>query len=214
MLRPLAGQLGIPARPRRSRPTTSTPSCVPARLRSRSPRTTRAAPRTAREGARSASSSPIRSTSPALDDLRLLFAAARCETELVPRRAHPARHQPGLRPRRRLDRRHRRGRLRRFRALASEISAEPQDLLDADDDAPIIRLVNSLLQQAVKERASDIHIEPFEKEIRVRFRIDDVLYEPIAPCRSRCSRASSSRIKIMAASTSRRSACPRTAASA
>ena len=56
---------------------------------------------------------------------------------------------------------------------------EPQDLLEATDDAPIIRLVNSMLQHAVKERASDIHIEPFEKGIRVRFRIDDVLYEPM-----------------------------------
>ncbi|HPG29000.1 MAG TPA: type II secretion system protein GspE, partial [Myxococcota bacterium] len=47
-------------------------------------------------------------------------------------------------------------------ALATEISHEPQDLLESTDDAPIIRLVNSLLQRAVKERASDIHIEPFE----------------------------------------------------
>ena len=60
-------------------------------------------------------------------------------------------------------------------ALAYELGSEPQDLLEATDDAPIIRLVNSMLQHAVKERASDIHIEPFEKEIRVRFRIDDVL---------------------------------------
>ena len=52
-----------------------------------------------------------------------------------------------------------------------------EDLLEAADDAPIIRLVNSLLQHAVKERASDIHVEPFEREIRVRFRIDDLLYE-------------------------------------
>ena len=66
-------------------------------------------------------------------------------------------------------------------------SSEPQDLLEATDDAPIIRLVNSLLQHAVKERASDIHIEPFETEIRVRFRIDDVLYEPM---KARCPSAS------------------------
>jgi general secretion pathway protein E len=73
----------------------------------------------------------------------------------------------------------------------------PRDLLEATDDAPIIRLVNSLLQHAVKERASDIHIEPFEKEIRVRFRIDDVLYEPMKPLPRTLQASIASRIKIM-----------------
>ncbi|HEB91353.1 MAG TPA: type II secretion system protein GspE [Deltaproteobacteria bacterium] len=82
-------------------------------------------------------------------------------------------------------------------ALATEISHEPEDLLDSTDDAPIIRLVNSLLQHAVKERASDIHIEPFEHEIRVRFRIDDVLYEPMKPLPRSLQAAIASRIKIM-----------------
>jgi general secretion pathway protein E len=82
-------------------------------------------------------------------------------------------------------------------ALATEISHEPQDLLDSTDDAPIIRLVNSLLQHAVKERASDIHIEPFENEIRVRFRIDDVLYEPMKPLPRSLQAPIASRIKIM-----------------
>jgi general secretion pathway protein E len=82
-------------------------------------------------------------------------------------------------------------------ALATEISHEPKDLLDSTDDAPIIRLVNSLLQHAVKERASDIHIEPFENEIRVRFRIDDVLYEPMKPLPRSLQAAIASRIKIM-----------------
>jgi general secretion pathway protein E len=82
--------------------------------------------------------------------------------------------------------------------LASEIgSAEVKDLLESTDDAPIIRLVNSMMQQAVKERASDIHIEPFEKEIRVRFRIDDVLYEPIRPLPRALQASIASRIKIM-----------------
>ncbi len=54
---------------------------------------------------------------------------------------------------------------------------EPEDLLDASDEAPIIRLVNSLLFRAVKERASDIHIEPQEREVVVRFRIDGILYD-------------------------------------
>ncbi len=81
--------------------------------------------------------------------------------------------------------------------LASEISSEPEDLLDSADDAPIIKLVNSLLQHAVKERASDIHLEPSESEIRVRFRIDDVLYEPIKPLPSSLHASIVSRIKIM-----------------
>jgi len=81
--------------------------------------------------------------------------------------------------------------------LASEISQETQDLLEASDDAPIIKLVNSLLQHAVKERASDIHLEPFEREIRVRFRIDDLLYEPIKPLPRALQASIVSRIKIM-----------------
>lgn len=82
-------------------------------------------------------------------------------------------------------------------ALATELSSEPKDLLESTDDAPIIRLVNSMLQHAVKERASDIHIEPFEHEIRVRFRIDDVLYEPMKPLPRALQAAIASRIKIM-----------------
>jgi general secretion pathway protein E len=57
--------------------------------------------------------------------------------------------------------------------------------------------VNSLLQHAVKERASDIHLEPFEREIRVRFRIDDLLYEPIKPLPRALQASIVSRIKIM-----------------
>ena len=53
---------------------------------------------------------------------------------------------------------------------------ELQDILDSDDEAPIIRWVNTLFFQAVKERASDIHIEPEEKEVLVRYRIDGELY--------------------------------------
>jgi general secretion pathway protein E len=81
--------------------------------------------------------------------------------------------------------------------LASELSHEPQDLLEASDDAPIIKLVNSMLQHAVKERASDIHLEPFEREVRVRFRIDDVLYEPMKPLPRALQASIVSRIKIM-----------------
>jgi len=81
--------------------------------------------------------------------------------------------------------------------LAEEISHEPQDLLESADDAPIIKLVNSLLQQAVKDRASDVHIEPYETELRVRFRIDDVLYEPTKPLPRALQASVVSRIKIM-----------------
>ncbi len=71
------------------------------------------------------------------------------------------------------------------------------DIIDADDEAPIIRLVNSILSQSVKERASDIHIEPFERHIAVRFRVDGVLYEIIQPPK-RFHASITSRIKVMA----------------
>jgi general secretion pathway protein E len=73
---------------------------------------------------------------------------------------------------------------------------EPQDLLDSSDEAPIIRLVNSLLFRASKERASDIHIEPQEKDICVRFRVDGVLQEVIRPPK-RFQNSIISRVKIM-----------------
>ena len=80
-------------------------------------------------------------------------------------------------------------------SLAHELE-EPQDLLDVDDEAPIIRLVNSLLFRAAKERASDIHIEPMERELLVRFRIDGVLHEVIKPPK-RYQNSIVSRVKVM-----------------
>ena len=80
-------------------------------------------------------------------------------------------------------------------SVAHELE-EPTDLLDSDDEAPIIRLVNSLLFRAVKERASDIHINPEEKDISVRYRIDGVLREVIRPPK-RYQASIASRIKIM-----------------
>lgn len=68
---------------------------------------------------------------------------------------------------------------------------------DADDEAPIIRLVNAILNQALKERASDIHIEPFERHIAVRFRVDGVLHEKLQPPK-RFHASISSRLKVMA----------------
>ncbi len=74
---------------------------------------------------------------------------------------------------------------------------ETADLLDDTSDAPIIRLVNLILSQAVKARASDIHIEPFQRHLKVRFRIDGILYNTLSPPRHIHS-AIVSRIKIMA----------------
>ena len=82
-----------------------------------------------------------------------------------------------------------------LQSLAHELE-EPQDLLDVDDEAPIIRLVNSLLFRAAKERASDIHIEPMERELLVRFRIDGVLQEIIKPPK-RYQNSIVSRVKVM-----------------
>ncbi|MCM2278696.1 MAG: type II secretion system ATPase GspE [Oligoflexia bacterium] len=73
----------------------------------------------------------------------------------------------------------------------------PIDILEAtEDDAPVIKFVNSLIFRAVKEKASDIHIEPFEKEFVVRFRVDGVLYDVIRQPK-RAHAAISSRIKVM-----------------
>jgi general secretion pathway protein E len=72
-----------------------------------------------------------------------------------------------------------------------------RDLLDLANEAPIIKLINLLITGAVKERASDIHVEPFERELRVRFRIDGVLYEKFSVPKSQQA-AIISRIKIMA----------------
>ncbi|MCG5536229.1 type II secretion system ATPase GspE [Ectothiorhodospira mobilis] len=74
---------------------------------------------------------------------------------------------------------------------------EPEDLLETEDDAPIIRLINALLTEAVKENASDIHIEPFERRLTVRFRVDGVLREVLEPPRV-LAPLITSRIKVMA----------------
>lgn len=79
-----------------------------------------------------------------------------------------------------------------------DLSEAPADILEStEEDAPIIRLVNRILFQAVRDRASDIHIEPMEEELVVRFRIDGVLY-PILKPPKRLQPAITSRVKIMA----------------
>ena len=80
--------------------------------------------------------------------------------------------------------------------IAHELD-EPQDLLDATDEAPIIRLVNSVLFQAVRQRASDIHFESFERGLVVRYRIDGVLYPILTPPKH-LQASIIARLKIMA----------------
>ena len=80
------------------------------------------------------------------------------------------------------------------------IREEDIDAGDAErsvDDAPVVKLANYLLTEAIKRRASDIHIEPYEREFRVRYRVDGVLYEIMRPP-LRLRGALSSRLKIMA----------------
>lgn len=73
---------------------------------------------------------------------------------------------------------------------------EEKDILAMASEAPIIKLVNHILFQAVKRGATDIHIEPYEKELSVRYRIDGILYEVMMPPK-RIQGALASRIKIM-----------------
>ena len=73
---------------------------------------------------------------------------------------------------------------------------EPSDLLESDDDAPIIRFINAILTEAVKDNASDVHIEPYENRLNVRFRIDGVLQE-ILQTRRALAPLVVSRIKVM-----------------
>lgn len=74
---------------------------------------------------------------------------------------------------------------------------ETVDLLDARDDAPIIRLANSILSQAVRQKASDIHLEPFEEEVKVRYRLDGVLYNVLS-IPQKLKAGTISRFKLMA----------------
>jgi len=79
-------------------------------------------------------------------------------------------------------------------SIADELEAV--DLLDTDEEAPIVRLINSLLQQAIKEKASDVHIEVYSDSIAVRMRIDGILYTILNPPK-RLHPQIVSRIKIM-----------------
>src|SRR5690606_40580663 len=76
---------------------------------------------------------------------------------------------------------------------------EDENILElerASEDAPVVRLVNVVLLNAIRKGASDIHIEPYEKKLRVRYRIDGVLHEEMTPP-LKLKNALSSRLKIM-----------------
>ncbi|MBN1535007.1 MAG: type II secretion system ATPase GspE [Spirochaetes bacterium] len=80
--------------------------------------------------------------------------------------------------------------------LISSADLETEDLMDMANEAPIIRLVNTFFKEAVNNRASDIHIEPFEKDLNVRYRVDGILYNMHTPPK-KFQNAIISRIKIM-----------------
>ncbi len=81
--------------------------------------------------------------------------------------------------------------------VISDDEEDVEHLRDMASEAPVIRLVNQILSRAVEQRASDIHIEPFENELRVRYRIDGVLHEMDSPPRNLMA-AIISRVKLMA----------------
>jgi general secretion pathway protein E len=80
--------------------------------------------------------------------------------------------------------------------ILSEIEATG-DLLDETSEAPIIKLVNLMLSQAVKARASDIHVEPYQEKLKIRYRVDGILYDKLSPPK-RIQSTLVSRIKVMA----------------
>jgi type IV pilus assembly protein PilB len=83
-----------------------------------------------------------------------------------------------------------------LQVTGEEDSIDIGNLQQASEDAPVIKLVNAILTDAVKKRASDIHVEPYEKFLRIRFRIDGILYEIMRPP-LKMKNAVVSRLKIM-----------------
>ena len=81
--------------------------------------------------------------------------------------------------------------------MGSEEMEDVEHLKDLASEAPVIRLVNLIMSRAIESRASDIHIEPFERDLKVRFRVDGVLYDEESPPK-KLKAAIISRIKIMA----------------
>ena len=79
----------------------------------------------------------------------------------------------------------------------AEAMPEPEDLLESTDDAPVIRLINAMLTEAVRRQASDIHVEPFEKRLAVRYRVDGVMQKLVEPP-AQIAPMMISRLKVMA----------------
>jgi type IV pilus assembly protein PilB len=100
--------------------------------------------------------------------------------------------------------------IQKFAGLDSQVEAMASIVADANDedqetdleialeDAPIVKLVNAIMTQAVGDRASDVHIEPREKDVRIRFRVDGVLMEPMPPAPKNIQNGLISRMKVMA----------------
>ncbi len=83
-------------------------------------------------------------------------------------------------------------------SIAAEQAEDEVDLEAALEDAPIVKLVNAIMTQAVGDRASDVHLEPAEKNVRIRFRVDGVLHEPMPPAPKNIQGGLISRLKVMA----------------
>ena len=136
----------------------------------------------------------------ALDDLAVLFGAARIEPILVTTEVLNVAINYSFDRRARADQvvddmeKGESG----VADIALQLEDAAKDILDEDDEAPIIRLVNSVLNQAAKERASDVHIEPMEKYVVVRFRKDGVLKEVVKTSK-KFQPSITSRVKIMGA---------------
>src|SRR2546425_4400445 len=83
-------------------------------------------------------------------------------------------------------------------AAADQIEGDEEHLEAALEEAPIVKLVNAIMTQAVGDRASDVHIEPSERNVRIRFRVDGVLHEPMPPAPKNIQGGLISRLKVMA----------------
>ncbi|MFP3870667.1 MAG: GspE/PulE family protein, partial [Syntrophobacteria bacterium] len=133
----------------------------------------------------------------ALDDLRILYAKEQIRPVLAPareitsaiNRTYGQANDTTEQIMQDLDR-------QEGQSVLTEL-AEREDLLDETSEAPIIKLVNHIFSQAVKSGASDIHIEPYQQSLQVRFRLDGVLHNILSPPR-RLHSAIVSRIKVMA----------------
>jgi type IV pilus assembly protein PilB len=82
--------------------------------------------------------------------------------------------------------------------VAEAAETDETEIEAALEDAPIVRLVNGIMTQAVADRASDVHIEPGERNVRIRFRVDGVLHEPMPPAPKNIQNGLISRLKVMA----------------